>query len=349
MPEADGFTRSDLSGQGIRRVRCGRGFRYLDPESHRPDAATLARIKALVIPPAWQEVWICPDPCGHIQAIGTDSAGRRQYVYHESWRRRREADKHDRMLRFAVALPGIRKAVGEHLAGEEVTRSRVLAVAVRLLDLGFFRSGGDEYAEENGTFGLATIQRSHVRIAGNEIKFSYTAKGSKEREQSIVDDDVKGLIQVLKRRRGGTRLLAYRCGRRWHEITAADINDYLGELSGCEATAKDFRTWHATVLAAVGLAVSEYAAESEPAAKRATARVIREVADYLGNTPAVARASYIDPGIVDGYYNGKTIRQALSALGEDHKFGELASTGKAEEAVMRLLRSARPEHCPEQN
>lgn len=336
------MARSDLAGPGIRRIRCGRGFRYLDPESHRPDAATLARIKSLVIPPAWRDVWICPDPNGHIQAVGTDSAGRRQYLYHESWAQRREAEKHERMLRFAAALPRIRATVSDHLADQALSRTRVLAAAVRLLDLGFFRSGGEEYAEENETFGLATLQRDHVKIAKNVITFCYPAKGSKEREQSVIDDDVKNVIAALKRRRSGTRLLAYRTGRDWHEVTAADINAYLHEIAGCEVTSKDFRTWHATVLAAIGLAVSESAGEADTAAKRAVARVTREVAGYLGNTPAVARASYIDGAVVNGYYDGITIRRVLDHLAEDHEFGQLACTGEPEQAVARLLRSGSP-------
>jgi DNA topoisomerase IB len=306
------------------------------------DPEILARIKDLVIPPAWEDVWICADPLGHIQAIGTDAAGRRQYRYHDLWREQRDRRKHDRMLEFGAALPRIRAAVSRHLAGTGLGRERVLAASIRLIDLGFFRPGGEEYAAENGTFGLATIRREHVRSARGELIFDYTAKGSQHREKAVADDEVRAVIGGLKRRRwGGPELLAYRSGPRAHDVTADDINDYLREISGGDFTAKDFRTWHATVLAAVGLAVSKPAAASDTARRRAVARVVREVADYLGNTPAVARGSYIDPRIVVLYENGVTISAALGDLGASSGFGELATQGRVEAAVLSMLRRAR--------
>jgi DNA topoisomerase IB len=333
------LTRSDLTGPGIRRRRCGRGFRYLGPEGDAvgdPDA--LARIRALVIPPAWEDVWICADPHGHIQAIGTDAAGRRQYRYHDLWRERRDRAKHDRMLEFGATLPRIRRVIDRHLAGRGLSRERVLAAAIRLVDLGFFRPGGDEYAAENGTFGLATIRREHVAYSRGQLVFDYISKSTKHREQAVADDRVCVVVRSLKRRKGGgDGLLAYRSGPRWHDVTAADINDYLREVSGGEFTAKDFRTWHATVLAAVALAVSEPAAGTEAARKRAIARAVREVADYLGNTPAVARASYIDPRVIKRYERGKTIAPMLASLGKKQEFGELATQGAAERAVLNLL------------
>jgi DNA topoisomerase IB len=337
--EARELVRSDLSCAGIRRMRCGRGFRYIGPHTGSvKDPGTLARIKALVIPPAWEDVWICPHPDGHIQAIGTDAAGRRQYRYHDLWREQRDREKHDRMLEFGAALPHAREVVKRHLDGRGLSRERVLAAAIRLIDLGFFRPGGEEYAEENGTFGLATIRRDHVSFANGQIIFEYTAKGAKELEQAVADDQVCAVVRSLKRREsGGDELLAYRSGPRWHDVTAADINDYLREISGGEFSAKDFRTWHATVLAAVGLAVSERAAATAPARKRAVTRVVREVADYLGNTPAVARASYIDPRIIALYEKGTTIAPALGRLGDAVSFGELATHGAVEQAVLDLL------------
>jgi DNA topoisomerase IB len=290
-----------------------------------------------VIPPAWEDVWICPDPRGHLQAFGTDSAGRRQYLYHERWRQQRDRDKHDRVLELGAALPRVREVVARHLAGRGLTRDRVLAAAVRLIELGFFRPGGEEYAEENGTFGLATILKEHVTLAKGQLMFDYTAKGAKQREQAVAEDQVCAVVRSLKRRRGGgDKLLAYRDGRRWHDVTAADINGYIREVSGGEFTAKDFRTWHATVLAAVGLAVSERAG-SDAARKRAIARVVQEVASYLGNTPAVARASYIDPRVISLYEQGRTIAAALGDLGKDSEFGDLATRGRAESAVLKLL------------
>jgi DNA topoisomerase IB len=333
---------SDLDVPGFTRRRSGRGFRYLSPAAAPvKDAATLARIKALVIPPAWQDVWICPDPAGHIQAIGTDVAGRRQYRYHDQWREQQDQLKYDRMLEFAAALPRIRQTVIDHLAGRGLRRERVLAAAVRLIDLGFFRAGGEEYAAENGTFGLATIRRDHVVCGQGELTFGYPAKGSIQREQAIADVQVCAVVRSLKRRRwGGSELLAYRTSAGSHDVTSGDINDYLREISGGDFTAKDFRTWNATVLAAVGLAVSERV-KSDSARKRAIARVVREVAGYLGNTPAVARASYIDPRVIESYQRDVTISGVLGELGASSDFGELATAGRPEAAVLRLLRAAR--------
>ncbi|WP_245682011.1 DNA topoisomerase IB [Actinomadura kijaniata] len=335
------LTRSDPAEPGYGRRRCGRGFRYLGPDG-RPlrDPDEIERVKALVIPPAWTDVWICPSPDGHIQAMGTDTAGRRQYLYHPVWREQRDREKHDRVLDLAERLPRVRERVTEHLTGRGYTRERVLAAAVRLIDLGFFRIGGEEYAEANGTYGLATVLREHVTCSRGRITFEYLAKGNKERHQSIAEEDVCKVVTGLKRRRDdGPELLAYRTPDGWHDVTTTDINDYIREITEGDFTAKDFRTWHATVLAAVGLAVSVRAADTEAKRKRAVARVVQEVADYLGNTPAVARASYIDPRVIELYEQGRTIAPALTELGVDVAAGELATQGPAEEAVLGLLRS----------
>jgi DNA topoisomerase IB len=340
---ANGLLRSDLAGPGIRRRRCGRGFRYFAPDG-RPlaDARTLARIKALVLPPAWEDVWICPDGCGHVQAVGTDAAGRRQYRYHDLWREQRDQEKFDRVVELGRALPRVRETAERHAREPGLTRNRVLGGAIRLIDLGFFRPGGEEYAAENGTYGLATIRREHVTCHKGEIIFEYTGKHGKQREQAIADNLTCSVVRALKRRRSGADiddLLVYRSGSRWHNVSPADINEYLREVSGGDFTAKDFRTWHATVLAAVGLAVSRAAAEREAGRRRAIARVVREVADYLGNTPAVARASYIDPRIIELYEDGSTIAPMLADLGKGQNVGDVATKGHAERAVLRLLTS----------
>ena len=342
MPGVSDLVRSDPGVPGIRRRRCGRGFRYLGPDGAAVrDRGTIARIRALVIPPAWQDVWICPDPAGHIQATGTDAAGRRQYRYHDLWREQRDQQKHDRMLEFGAALPRLREVIGRHLGGRGLVRQRVLAAAVQLINLGFFRPGGEEYAAGNGSFGLATIRRDQVSVSRGQIVFTYTGKGARQQEQAVAEGQVCAVVRSLKRRRGGGRLLAYRRGSCWHDVTATDINDYLREVSGGEFTAKDFRTWHATVLAAVGLAVSE-GADTAAARRRAIARVCQEVASYLGNTPAVARASYIDPRVISLYQEGKTIAASLGGLGKENTFGDLATAGHAERAVLRLLSAAPP-------
>lgn len=326
--------RSDPAEPGIERRRHARGFRYLGLDGRPLDPEEVARVKGLVIPPAWEDVWICPDPDGHIQAMGTDAAGRRQYLYHDEWRTQRDREKHDRVLDLAARLQRVRKTVAGHLGERGFTRDRVLAAAVRLIDLGFFRAGGEAYAEVNGTYGLATVLRAHVTCSRGEVRFEYPAKGAKERHQSVAEEDVCKVVSGLKRRRdGGEELLAYRSGdRAWHDVRTSDINDYIREVSGGDFTAKDFRTWHATVLAAVGLAVSRNVS------KRAVSRVVQEVAEYLGNTPAVARASYIDPRIIELYEEGVTIGPALAGLGADASFGELASQGPVERAVRDLLR-----------
>jgi DNA topoisomerase IB len=333
--------RSDPSEPGFARRKCGKGFTYLGPDG-RPltDAAERERIRALVIPPAWRDVWICPDADGHIQAMGTDAAGRRQYLYHEAWREQRDREKHDHVLDLAARLPDVRETLAGHLAGRGYGRERVLSAAVRLIDLGFFRIGSEEYAAENGTFGLATVLREHVTCRRGEVAFDYPAKGSKDRYQSVAEENVCKVVTGLKRRKDGSpELLAYRTRNGWHDVTAADINAFIREVTGGDFTAKDFRTWHATVLAAVGLAVSTRAGTGETARRKAVVRVVKEVAAYLGNTPAVARASYIDPRIITLYESGRTIAPALTKLGVDASPGELATQGPVEQAVIELLRT----------
>jgi DNA topoisomerase IB len=306
------------------------------------DAAVLARIRALVIPPAWNDVWICPTASGHIQATGVDARGRTQYRYHDAWRLQRDLAKHDRILDFAGRLPAARERVRTDLHGDELSRERVLACAVRLLDLGFFRIGGEQYAEENQTYGLATMRKEHVHVARDgTLTFDYTAKSGKRLHKSLAEPEVGSVIAALKRRRaGGDELLAYRGpAGEWVDVKSADINAYLREVTGGEDSAKDFRTWSATVLAAIGLAVSTNAV-SASARKRAVPRVVKEVSEQLGNTPAVCRSSYIDPRIIDLYDAGQTIRGDLHKLGADASYGEPAFQGAIEAAVLRLLRDA---------
>ncbi|OII68216.1 MULTISPECIES: DNA topoisomerase IB [unclassified Streptomyces] len=332
---------------GHTRVRHGRGFRYLDPAG-RPlrDPAEVARIKALVIPPAWRDVWICTRPEGHLQAVGTDAAGRRQYLYHPVFRARQEETKHDHVLEVAEALPRVREAVeagiGDGTGG--LTRERVLAIAVRLLDLGFFRIGSERYADLHQTYGLTTLLREHASCHAGEIVISYPGKHGRRRVHAVADPATRRALAALRRRRsGGERLLAYRNGRSWHDLTGGDVNDHLRDLAGLDVTAKDFRTWHATVLAAVGLAVSQSAATDETARRRAVARAVREVADYLGNTPAVCRTSYINPRVIELYEEGVTVAAALPHLGAAAPHGLPATVGPAERAVLRMLRADRPD------
>jgi DNA topoisomerase-1 len=330
--------RVDCSGPGITRRRAGKGFVYLDLNGRRvTDPDVVGRIRALAIPPAWTDVWICPLPAGHIQATGTDAKGRRQYRYHDVWRVHRDREKFDHMLEFARELPALRAMCMENLGQRGFTRDRVLSCAVRLLDLGFFRIGTEGYAEQNQTFGLATMRKRHVDVSGNVVTFDYKAKNGKRRIQSIVDPQVVSIVAALKRRAGGGHeLLAYRRGRVWVDVRSADINAFIREMTGAEFTAKDFRTWNATLLAAVALAVSEQAT-SAAARTRAVSRAMQEVAHYLGNTPAVSRSSYVDPRVVDRFQAGLTIADALEGIGEDVEMGQPSTQGAIERAVLALL------------
>jgi DNA topoisomerase IB len=338
--------RVSWSDPGITRRRAGRGFVYLDEYGRRvTDPEALQRIRSLVIPPAWRDVWICPDAAGHLQAVGVDDRGRRQYLYHERWRRRRDRAKFQRMTEFARALPELRRVVDELLAAPEegtgrsvaFRRERVLACAVRLLDLGFFRIGSEAYARENSSFGLATILKRQVRLhEGSRLVFDYPAKSGRRRIQSLVDPEAYAIVSVLKSRRGGgPELLAYRDGRRWVDVRSSDVNEFIRGATGGDSTAKDFRTWSATVLAAVALAVSTEA-RSATARKRAVVRAVSEVAHYLGNTPAVARRSYIDPRVIDLYHEGSTIDPALG-LAQEAPGAEIGLRDTIEAAVLDLL------------
>jgi DNA topoisomerase IB len=330
--------RVDCSGPGIARRRRGRGFEYLDEEGGRVvDKEVLERIRELVIPPAWKDVWICRHPFGHIQAVGTDAAGRRQYLYHPRWRARRDQEKFDEMIRFARALPRLRSVVSKDLRRRDMSKERVLAATVRLLERGFFRIGTEEYAEQNKSYGLATMEKRHVQLGENGLlSFDYAAKGGKQRVQTIVDPDVYDVVATLKRRRGGPGLFAYR-NRRWVSVRSDDINGYIKDATGEDFSAKDFRTWSGTVIAAVALAVSGRAAASRSARQRAIARAVKEVAHYLGNTPAVCRASYIDPRVFDRYRDGVTIGGALEALGDVEDLGQPSIQGAVEAAVIDLI------------
>ena len=297
------------TGPGISRRRQGRGFTYVHPNGQRVrDEATLLRIRSLAIPPAWEDVWICPDERGHLQAVGTDGAGRKQYLYHDAWRARRDRQKFDRVLSLARRLPAMRQVCDRDIASRGLSRERALAGAVRLLDLGFFRIGSEAYTEENGSYGLATLRRSHVRVSGNEVRFDFSAKGGQRRIQTIRDPALARLTgSLLRRKGGGPELLAFRDGKTWRDVRSEDINAYLKDLVEEEISAKDFRTWHATVLTAALLASQEEGLTSVTSRKRVVSTVVREVADALGNTPAVCRASYIDPRVIERFLNGETI------------------------------------------
>ncbi len=332
--------RVDCSGPGIRRRRRGRGFGYVDEDGNPVrDEATIERIRQLAIPPAWEDVWICADEMGHIQATGIDARGRKQYRYHDRWRERRDREKFESMIGFARALPRLRERVAADLRRRKLSRERVLACGVRMLDLGFFRIGSEGYAEENQTYGVATLRRRHAKIDGDVATFDYVAKGGQRRVQAIEDRAVARVVTaMLKRRGGGRELLAYRYGDGWRDVRSEDLNDYVKEATGGAYTAKDFRTWNATVLAAMALAAG--ARDRPPETKAARARTKRlatkEVARLLGNTPAVCRSSYIDPRVFDRFDGGLTIGGVFDRLPKNpDEWPEVQ--GPIEKAVLDLL------------
>jgi DNA topoisomerase IB len=303
---------------GWTRRRAGRGFAYYDTEGALIRDERLDRIRALAIPPAWKDVWICPWPNGHIQAVGTDAAGRRQYRYHDDWRIKRDAAKHERVLEISHQRPDVRDAVVSALRTRGLNRERVLACGVRLLDLGAFRVGSEQYAEDNGTFGLATLRRDHVEVRGERVFFHYTAKGGIDREVELIDRPTATVVRQLLERPAelGEELLGYQLDDgSWHDVTSDEINAFLKEISGAEITAKDFRTWTATVMMAATLA--EVPPPKSPTArKKAVRQAYVKVSEQLGNTPAVCKASYVDPRVVDRFEHGETIADSLGAAAQ---------------------------------
>jgi DNA topoisomerase IB len=332
--------RTDRSVPGFGRVGHGRCFAYLDVEGERIDEQeTLDRIEELTIPPAWREVWICPDPRGHLQATGIDAAGRTQYLYHATWREQRDRQKFREMEGFARTLPGLRTRVRRALkASDEPSRERVAAGATRLLDIGLFRVGSEQYADDAGGFGLATLTREHLRWHACGAVFDYVGKSGVRRVFEISDPDSVALLRQLCRRRSGPpELLSYRDGREWCRLGSDGINDYIKAHAGEDFSAKDFRTWNATALTAARLAHYEHSPTPRPRSRQRVIRaVLKEVAELLGNTPAVARRSYIDPRILDNYLSGTTIGvelaqvQALSEVGDRRR-------REVERALLRML------------
>jgi DNA topoisomerase-1 len=334
MPRLRHTSQSD---PGWSRRRAGRGFVYLDEDGDRLAPEDVQRCKDLVIPPAWQDVWICPHPRGHLQAVGTDEAGRRQYLYHPAWRAARDDAKFVRVLDFGKALSKARERVVADLGTEGMSRERGCAVAVRLLDLGYFRIGNDVYAEQNESFGLTTLERRHARREGDGLAFQFEGKSGVEHRIVIDDEATIEALDVMRKRRGTSqRLLAYKDGRSWRDIDSSLVNDYIRDTTGIEATAKDFRTWHATVLAAAALAETKEPGESTASRKRAVSAAMKEVSEYLGNTPTLARTSYVDPRVVDAYEEGRTIVRATKRTypGADERQAAL------ERAVLKLLRES---------
>jgi DNA topoisomerase-1 len=298
---------SNASGRGYRRVPAGAGFSYKDLDgSTLPPGPLRERLEGIGIPPAWTDVWIAPYDNGHIQATGVDAVGRRQYIYHPSWRERKDRLKFDRSLQLAENLPTARRLVTMDLRSEGLTRERVLAAAFRMLDSGSLRVGSERYTNENGSHGLATLLCAHVKVRKDELRLSFPAKSGKTWESRIDDADLAAVVRQLKRRGGNARLLAYKDGRRWRPLSSADINEYVKERTGEDFTAKDFRTLRGTAAAAVSLAQSGPQTKVS-ARKTAVSQAMQDAAAVLGNTPSIARKSYVDPRLLDHFAAGETI------------------------------------------
>ncbi len=332
--------RADRSVPGLRRVRRGRGFAYLDASGTRiDDEATIERLQSLAIPPAWRDVWICPDTRGHLQATGTDAAGRTQYLYHSDWRVQRDRQKFREMEEFARVLPGLRARVRAALgAGEDLTRERVAAGATRLLDIGLFRVGSEQYAAESGHFGLATLTREHLHWRGSCAVFDYVGKSGVPHVLAISDPESVALLRQLHRRRSGPpELLSYRSGRGWCVLGSDGVNEYIKANAGSAFSAKDFRTWNATALAAARLAHFErHPTPRARSRQRVVRAVVTEVSAMLGNTPAVARSSYIDPRVIDNYLSGTTIDVGIERVETLAQVGDRRRR-EVERAVLRML------------
>ncbi|KQQ22462.1 DNA topoisomerase IB [Rathayibacter caricis DSM 15933] len=307
---AQRLRRTDSSSRGYTRVRAGSGFSYRDPKGVTvTDPELRARFDALGIPPAWKDVWIAPYPNGHIQAMGVDAAGRRQYIYHPTWREQKDRIKFDRALRLAESLPSARRAVTMDLRRDGYGRERALATAFRMLDTGSLRVGSERYAKEHGSIGLSTLLCSHATTHGDRVALAFPGKSHQAWTSEILDHDLASVVRSLKRRGPNARLLAWKDGREWRPLSAPEINDYVREKAGDDFTAKDFRTLHGTVAAALSLARTG-PKPTQRARNSAIAQAMRDASEVLGNTPTVARASYVDPRVLDHYRAGETIDPA---------------------------------------
>jgi DNA topoisomerase I len=330
MPRKGGWTREGSRGR----------FRYYDARGNRlSDEEQLERIRSLVIPPAWKDVWISPRPGAKLQATGVDAAGRRQYLYHPDFRAQQDQAKFDRLIRFAERLPDLRTAMSSHMDNDVLDRERVAAIATRLINCGWFRVGTDRYAKESRTFGITTLRKNHVRVRGTGIMFDFRGKHRAVVRTTLVDEELAAAIGELLELPGGRRLFRYEWEGDLYNLTGARLNDYVRRYLGEESTAKDFRTWGGTLIAAIAFA-EHGAAESQGEAKRVIATVMRHVGKELGNTPAVARSSYVSPAVIDQYLDGTTI--------DDFRPRHLRVVGardlgldREEQALLSLLRSWR--------
>ena len=322
---------------GIRRRRAGRGFSYTDPNGALiTDGKLRARIKSLAIPPAWTDVWICPSPRGHLQATGRDARGRKQYRYHPRWHAARDEVKYERMIAFGQALPAIRRQVDRDLGLPGLPRERVLAAVVRLLEKTRVRVGNEEYARENRSFGLTTLRDRHAEVGGSRIRFRFRGKGGKEHDVELNDRRLARIVARCQDLPGQALFTYLDEDGEPRTVDSADVNEYLREITGDDFTAKDFRTWSGTVLAAWALSELEEF-DSEAQGKGNVVRAVEAVAEHLGNTPAISRSSYVHPSVIEAYLDGDVVRAARRQA-EQQLSESLEELTPEEAAVLALLR-----------
>ena len=325
--------------RGISRRSAGKGFTFLDPDGRTVrDPETLRRIRSLGIPPAWTRVWICPIEKGHIQATGRDARGRKQYRYHPGWHAVRDETKYTRMLAFAEKLPQIRRRVKADLRRRGMTREKVVATVVHLLETTLIRVGNDEYAQQNGSYGLTTLHNRHAKVRGGQVTFEFKGKSGKLHRVDLRDPHVAKLVSGCQDLPGQDLFGYVAEDGAVRDVTSDDVNGYLRTIAGTDFSAKDFRTWAGTVLAAVALCEFE-AFTSERQAKRNVVQAVEAVAKMLGNTPAICRRCYVHPAILEGYLAGQTIAP-LRQSADQRLRGPLAKLKPEEAAVMMLLRES---------
>ena len=324
-----------------RRGSKSRGFRYVDAKGRAiTDASKLERIDQLRIPPAWRDVWICPSPGAKLQAVGLDRAGRKQYLYSAAYRAQQEQAKYDKLVSFGDRLPAIRTAMANDMDREPLDRARVCAIALRLINLGWFRPGSERYAKESRSYGITTLRKRHVRVRGNRISLDFRSKHKVWVRTAVLDAELADALRELLGLGGGRRLFRYRNGDgALASLNVRHLNEYVQEHMGEDFTVKDFRTWGGTLLAAIGLA-ERGTAEEETQAKKNVTAVCRAVAEKLGNTPAVCRASYISPPVIEQYLDGRTIADFRP---RHLRIVSARDTGldREEQALLSLLRSWR--------
>jgi DNA topoisomerase-1 len=334
---AAGLRYSTDAKPGISRKRAGRGFSYRRPDGDLVrDPAVIARIRALAIPPAWIDVWICPDPAGHLQATGRDAKGRKQYRYHERWRTGRDDAKFERLIDFARVLPRIRARCDADLATPGMSREKVLAAVVRLLETTLIRVGNDEYARLNRSFGLTTLKQRHATVTGTQVRFRFRGKSGRQNEVDIRDRRLAAVIRRCQDLPGQELFQWIGDDGEPHDVASDDVNDYLREISGIDVTAKDFRTWAGTVLAYRALRALAPGTDDRSSRKNVV-EAVRFTSDRLGNTPAVARRSYVHPAILEAYMDG-SIGGALLEAAEDQTVPPSAPDPREERQVVALLR-----------